>query len=66
MGLTKFDRLIIENIRRAESVAISINYGTPDDLTLILKGDGPHDIAIAAQAVLNKSYKTTKDHGTTE
>lgn len=55
-GLTKLDRLIIEKIRNAEEVAISINYGTRDEVTLYLKGDGPHDIAIAAQEVLKKSY----------
>lgn len=65
-GLTILDRAVIEKIRKADEVAISINYGTRDELTLYLRGDGPHDIAIAAQAVLNKSYKTTKDHGTTE
>lgn len=55
-GLTILDRAVIEKIRKADEVAISINYGTRDELTLYLKGDGPHDIAIAAQNCLRKSY----------
>lgn len=55
-GLTKLDRVIVEKIRNAKEVAISVNYGTSDEITLFLKGDGPHDIAIAAQEVLKKSY----------
>ena len=56
-GLDRLDRLIVEKIRNAKEIVITINAGTMDELNLTLKGDGPHDVAIAVQGVLNKERR---------
>ena len=56
-GLDRLDRLIVEKIRNAKEVVITINAGTMGELNLTLKGDGPHDVAIAVQGVLSKERR---------
>lgn len=59
-GLNPLDRLIVEKIRNAKEVVISVNFDTRDEINLRLGGVAPHDIAIAVQNIFNKANDTRR------
>lgn len=57
MALTVLERRLVEKIRSAESVVVTINFGTPDEINLKVSGRCPHDIALAVQTMFNEDNK---------
>ena len=60
MALDMIQRNIVEKLRESQTLVVSINFGTPDEILVKVSGRCPHDIALAVQTMFNEDNKARR------